>query len=166
MKKYFFLLLLLGCGYSTYLVNIKDIYVKPVTTSVNLTGLERAYSEYTSYPLFLDKLLTNKIIEEINLRGASINNSVSAYRLETNIYRYEKEGLRYEDNDEVSEQRLKLFVKVKLFSPQDELIKEKKIIGQTTFFLSGPYKISEEEAIQDLIEDTAQRIVETIISDW
>ena len=166
MRRFFLLILLLGCGYSTHLVNIKDIYVKPVTTSVSLTSQERAYSEYNSYPLLLDKLLTNKIIEEINLRGASLNNSVSAYRLETNIYRYKKESLRYKDNDEVSEQRLKLFVEAKLFSPQGELVKEKKIIGQTTFFLSGPYKISEEEAIQDLIEDTAQRIVETIVSDW
>lgn len=161
-----FFLFFSSCGYTTFLGKIKNIYVKPVINSIKIAKEERAYKEYNLYPLFLDKLLTNRLVEEINLRGAYSARVSDAYLLECKIYDFKVEGLRYTENDEVSEQRLKLYVKVKLFSPQSELLKKKTIVGQTTYFLSGPYRISQEDAYRDLVKDTAQRIVEFILSDW
>ncbi len=162
----FFLLFLSNCGYTTFLGEIKNIYVKPVINSIKITKEERAYKEYNLYPLFLDKLLTNRLVEEINLRGAYSTKVSDAYLLKCEIYDFKAEGLRYSDSDEVSEQRLKLYVKVKLFSPQSKLLKKRVIVGQTTYFLSGPYRISQEDAYRNLVKDTAQRIVEFILSDW
>ncbi len=169
MKKILFVsfIFLLGCGYTFGVFTDKKVYVKPVVNVIKVSTSKRPYPEYTRYPILLEKLLTNQIVEELNKRGATVFKEFQESNiLECTIYDYRQEALRYTDNDEVKEERLRLYVKVKYFSPQKELIKEKDIVGQTTYFLSGPYAKSEAQAWEDLVEDTAQRIVESILQDW
>lgn len=167
---FFLFLLLSSCGYTTQLSTRKGgIYVKPVVNRIVIASEDRAYSGYSSYPILLEKKLTNSVINEFNIRGGQFtvpNNSPDSYTLECSIYDYRREALRYTDDDSVSEQRLRLYVKVKFYDSDDEIIKEKEIVGEATYFLSGSYAIPESEAIRNLTDDSAKRIVETVSQDW
>lgn len=164
-----FLLFFSGCGYTTkaFLGNEK-IYVEPVVNSVSITAEDRAYSRYRSYPILIEKALTNQIISEFNIRGGFkvAGKEQASYKLESTIYDYKKETLRYSDAYDVDEQRLRLYVKLKLYDPENKIIKEKTVVGETTYFLKGSLAKSESAAMQDLIEDTARRIVEAISEEW
>ncbi|MCM8824381.1 MAG: LPS assembly lipoprotein LptE [Candidatus Omnitrophica bacterium] len=165
-----FLLLFISCGYTTqmYLYRGKSIYIKPVVNNVNITREDRTYSSYSPYPLLLDKDLTNAIITRFNIDGhlKVVSSEEADLRLETYINNYEKEALRYTDTDEVSEQRLRLHVKIVLFDFQNNIIKENNIVGETSYFLSGSLAKSEANACLDLVDDTARRIIEMVIEEW
>ena len=92
--------------------------------------------------------------------------AVASYRLESSIYEYRKEALRYSETDRIEEQRLRLYARIKVYDSANELIQEKAIVGDTTYFLSGPYAKSESAAIDDLVADTARRIVEAVSEEW
>ncbi|MCK5289104.1 MAG: hypothetical protein KAJ14_10480, partial [Candidatus Omnitrophica bacterium] len=93
-----------------------------------------------------------------------VNNDNEALKLICEITDYKKEALSYskENRDEVSEQRLRLYVKIKLVDVSGEILKDKIIVGETTYFLTG----SETAAQEDLIEDTARRVLESVVEEW
>jgi hypothetical protein len=162
-------LMLTGCGYTTRLaVREEKIYIKPALNDISIAFEERAYSEYTSYPLLIEKRLTNTLISEFNIRGAFKVGSEdeASLRLECRIFDYKKESLRYSASDDITEQRLRLYTTIKLFDHDDQVVEEKTIVGDTTYFLTGSYAKSESAAIGDLIEDTARRIVEAVSEEW
>ena len=171
MKRVFFLIACLfwGCGYTTRVfVGSGNIYVKPVVNEIEITSEERSYSQYTSFPLFIEKKLTNALVSTFNVRGSYkvTGEAVDSFTLEGRIYDYKKEALRYSDSDEVVEQRLRLYLHVNLCDRENNVIKAKDIAGETTYFLSGPYAVSESEAITDLVDDTARRVVDVVSEDW
>lgn len=168
----FLLLIFLGssCVYTTHidLYPEKSIYIAPVVNKISISEENRSYNNYRSYPLLIEKKLTSAIAEKFsqdgNLRVSSEkNNSLMLY---TEIIDYVKESLRYNDNDEIKEQKLKLKVKIKLLNSRGEKVKEQEILGETDYFLSGPYQKTESSAQQELINDTARRIVESIVENW
>jgi len=173
-KKLIFLsfLLLGGCGYTTYLVSTSlgegKIYVKPVVNEVRITAEDRAYSDYNVYPILLDKDLTNAIIDELQIRTPLkvVNSPDDAYTLECKIVNYKKEALRYTDSDEVNEQRLKLYVKVMVYDNEGNLIEENEVVGEASYFFSGRLASSESEALSELVEDTARKIIDALFQDW
>ena len=55
---------------------------------------------------------------------------------------------------------------MKLINYKDEVIKEKDVVGETSYFLSGLNSISESSAQDKLIDDTTRRIVEAVIEEW
>jgi hypothetical protein len=162
--------LFLGCGYSFQGFRYEEdkIFIYPVINKINITSEKRRYSSYQSFPILLEKKLTNKLIEKFNINShlKVVNTLDSALRLSCTIKNYLKESLRYTDSEEVEEQRLRLYVHIQLKDSKGALLKEKDIIGETTYFLVGRYRKSEEEAQKDLIEDTARRILEAIVEEW
>ncbi len=171
MKGFFiFCLLLVGCGYTTrgFVYNEKSIYISPVVNKVNITEETRAYSSYVSYPILLEKRLTNSLINKFSIESSLkvASTSQDSLNLECQILNYTKEPLRYSNDDRVSEQRLRLVIHFILRDKDGNLLKEKDIIGETTYFLSGVNAKSESEAWTDLIEDTARRIVEAVVEKW
>ncbi len=176
MKSYifyfvFFLLLYgYGCGYTTRAVNYKEqrIYISPVVNKINITYESRAYSSYNSYPVLLEKRLTNALVEKFNVDGhLSVSpDKEGALRLVCEIKDYRKEALRYTDNDEVTEQRLRLYVHIVLYGSEGNKLKEKDIIGETTYVLSGARRKTESSAQVDLVNDTARRIVDSVVEEW
>ncbi len=167
---FIFCLLLVGCGYTTrgFVYNERSIYISPIVNKVNITEESRAYSSYVSYPVLLEKRLTNSLINkfsiESSLRVASTPQD--SLNLECQILNYTKEPLRYSNDDRVLEQRLHLVVHFILRDSEGNLLKEKDIIGETTYFLSGANSKSESAAWTDLMEDTARRIVEAVVEKW
>lgn len=159
-----------SCGYTTraFIYKESKIFISPVVNNVNITSEDRRYSTYTSYPILLEKRLTNALINKFNIYGnlKVSNTKEDALLLECSINNYDKEALRYSDSDNITEQRLRLTVHIKLFDSSGNLLKERDILGETTFFLEGPNTKSESQAQEALIDDTARRIFESVVEGW
>lgn len=171
MRKYIVLLLIFvftGCGYTTrgFIYQTSKILIEPITNKIDITSEDRKYSGYTTYPILIENRLTNEIVNKFNIDGnlKVVNNDNEALKLICEITDYKKEALSYskENRDEVSEQRLRLHVKIKLVDVSGEILKDKIIVGETTYFLTG----SETAAQGDLIEDTARRVLESVVEEW
>jgi len=164
------LIFLSGCGYTTrsYVYTNRKIYIEPVSNEVKITSQKRVYSSYTPFPLLLEKKLTSAVINKFNTDGhlKVVKEQEGALQLKCIIDNYQKEALRYSNNDAVTEQKLRLYVKVKLYLPDGTVLKERRVIGETTYFLSGQYAKSETSANEELIQDTARKIVEAVIEQW
>jgi len=159
-----------GCGYSFHGFQYQEnkIFIYPIINKINITSETRRYSSYQSFPILLEKKLTNRLIEKFNIDGhlKVVNTPDAALRLSCIIKKYLKESLRYTDSEEVEEQRLRLYVHIQLKDSKGTSLKERDIVGETTYFLLGTYRKSEEQAQEDLIEDTARRILEIIVEEW
>jgi len=144
------------------------IYIRPVINKISITQEDRVYSSYTSYPILLEKRLTNVLVNKFNIDGhlKVAGEDLDALILECEVRDYKKEALRYADNDAVTEQRLRLTVHMILRDKDNNIIKEREIIGETSYFLSGSLMKSEASAQADLVDDTARRILEAVVEDW
>lgn len=160
-------LLLTGCGYTTagFFYAENKIFISPVINKVDITSENRSYSNYTTFPILIEKRLTNLIIAKFNRDGhlKVVNTGEEALTLACVVRRYEKEGLRYDNQEDVEEQRLRLHVEMILRDSQKKELKNKEVVGETTYYLSAK---SEESAQEDLIEDAARRILEAVVEEW
>lgn len=163
-------LMLWGCGYSTVSRQYaeKKIVIVPVVNTVNITQEERRYSDYNSFPVFVDKKLTNVLVNKFNNDGhlRVTNEPDNALKLDVEVRDYKKESLRYTDKEDVREQRLSLAVHLKLTDSQGKMLQEKDITGETTYFLSGSQQKSEAAAQEDLIDDAGRKVLAAVIEDW
>jgi hypothetical protein len=159
-----------GCGYTTTGFSYKEdsIFIAPVVNKIDITSEKRRYGTYTSFPVLLEKTLTNVLVDKFNTDGhlKVTNSSEGALKLICTVKDYRKEALRYTDDEDVKEQRLRLAVDIKLVDSAGEVLKEREVVGETTFFITGARSKSEVSAQQDLIDDTARRILEAVIEEW
>ncbi|MFO8053095.1 MAG: LPS assembly lipoprotein LptE [Candidatus Omnitrophota bacterium] len=164
------LIALAGCGYSTKGYKYKEdkIRIKPVVNKIDISSENRKYSGYTAYPKLIEDRLTNKLVSEFNIQGGLnvVSKSEGALRLECQVVDYKRQTLRYTDSDDPQEQRLRLQVKMKLVDSEENVVQEKNIVGQTSFFLTGSNSKSEVAAQIELIDDTARRINEAVVETW
>ncbi|UCC95131.1 MAG: hypothetical protein JSW40_10070 [Candidatus Omnitrophota bacterium] len=163
-------LYLCGCGYTTrgFLYEEDEIVIIPVVNKINITSEGRRFSQYTTFPILLEKQLTNALINKFNIDGhlKVTRRKEEALELLCTITDYRRETLRYTDSDDVKEQRLRLHVHMKLSDFDGEILQEKNVVGETEFFLSGPHSKSEAAAQVELVDDAARRIVEAVIEEW
>ena len=172
MKNFLVLLLLIvvGCGYTTrgFIYAEDTIIIEPVINKIDITSEDRKFSNYASFPILIENRLTNELISKFNIEGnlKVVNEDPKALNLACTVHNYDKETLRYDESDEVSEQRLRLHVRIELKSGDGEVLKNKNVIGETTYYLSGANQESESSAQVDLIDDTARRICEAVTEEW
>jgi len=172
MRKLFFLFLiaLCGCGYTTrgFVYSSSKIYITPTLNKINITSESQRYSTYTSYPRLIENRFTNELINKFNIDGHLKVVSVEgdALKLSSEVTQYTREALRYTGTEDVNEQRLRLYVLIKLTDSDGKEIKRREIVGETSFFLSGPNATSESQAQEALIIDTARRVLEAVIEEW
>ncbi len=172
MKKIliFAFILLCGCGYTTrgFVYSSNKIFIAPAVNKINITSENRSYSTFTAYPVLLEQRLTNKIINKFNIDGhlKVVSKEGDTLKLSCEITEYLKETMRYDDSEDVKEQRLRLHVKMKLLGQDDNVIKEREIVGETSFFLMGPNSVSESTAQEKLLDDTSRRILEVVVEEW
>lgn len=166
-------LALAGCGYTTSgFVSVyeeESIIIKPAVNKINITSETREFAGYTTFPILIENKLTNGIINKFNIDGhfKVVSQGPNALELSCVVTDYTRETLRYKtSDDDVEEQRLRLYAQIKLVSSSGEVLKEEQVVGETTYFLIGAKAKSETAAQVDLVDDTARRVSEAIIEAW
>ena len=166
----FILVAMSSCGYTTRgtIYKEKTIVITPAVNKIDVTLENRDTAGYANFPLLLENRLTNTLVSKFNIDGnlKVVSQDPRALNLTCAIVNYEKEALRYTSAADVEEQRLRLYVEMKLTSPEGKILVEKTAVGETSYFLSGPSQKSETAAQADLVEDTARRIYEAVIQQW
>ncbi len=172
MKKLLVILALIvaGCGYATSgcMYTGQKIIITPVANAIDITSEKRKYSNYESYPILIENTLTNRLVREFNIEGSMkvVSSDPQAFKLACTITDYKKEALRYSGDDDVREQRLRLYVQMKFTDPAGKALIERSVVGETTYFLSGANQKSETAAQSDLVDDTARRLSEAVLEEW
>lgn len=166
-------LLIAGCGYTTKSLlpeNIKSVHIAPVKNAINLAG-EIGYKErFRVYRPGLEDALTNAIISRFvfdgNLKVASPEKADAVF--EAKLIEYRRDPLRYSDTEDVQEYRVSVTLDATLYQSGTRKIlwHDRALIGDASFFLSGPHAITEDEAVEKVVEDVARRVVERTIELW
>ena len=176
MKKYFVFLVILfvssfcvGCGYSaksSLPSHLKTVHVESFKN--NIAFVQQGGRELY-FPL-LEIKVRNAVIDRFLFDGnlRVVDNDQADLILKGALIGYDRQTLRYTDNDEVQEYRVVISVSLEMFNVaknEPEWI-ESGFSGETTYFVTGSLAKTEEVAIQDAITDLARRIVERTVENW
>lgn len=181
VKRLLFLLLpfaailfpLSGCGYTQKSLlpeHIKSIYVPPVKNGIDLSAEISDKDRFRIYRPGVEVEITNAIINRFifdgNLKVESQDRADAV--VEATLTDYRRDALRYSESDDVQEYRLNIVLDVKVTDAKDHKViwQDAHLTGDTTFFLSGPRAVSEDEAAAKAVEDVARRVVENTIEVW
>jgi outer membrane lipopolysaccharide assembly protein LptE/RlpB len=164
-------LILSGCGYTTKGFTFKEteIIIVPVINTIDITSERRINSNYETFPRLIENRLTNELVSKFNIDGhlkVVSQEGPSTLKLTCSVNSYSKEALSYEDDDNVEEQRLRLYVGMKLESPDGKVMISQTVVGEAEYFLSGANQKSESSAQDDLIDDTARGLSEAVLESW
>ena len=171
--KVFFLVALLagfaGCGYvtrSNFVGDTRTIYVESFGNDITFT----AEGERNLYFPLLEVKTRNAVIDRFlfdgNLKIAKTD--LADLVLKGKLKSYNRAGLRFTDNDDVEEYRVQIFVELTLWDQKKKEVvwTEPGLVGEATYFVTGPAATSEESAVQAAIIDLARRTVERTVEDW
>lgn len=162
-----------GCGYTQKSLlpeHIKTIHVAPVKNTIDLSSEVSQKDQFRVYRPGTEVDLTNAIINRFifdgNL-GIARPGSADAV-VEAKLIDYRRDPLRYSEADDVQEYRLSVTIDIEVYEAKDHKVlwHEANLTGDTTFFLSGPRAISEDDAASKAVEDVARRVVEKTIEIW
>lgn len=168
---YLLLLLFAGCGYTTrgFLdASYKTIFVKPVVNEVSITDEMQEDTEYRSVPPLIENRFTNALLDRFNLDGnlkASDEYSADLI-LSCRIIDYSRDAIRFDDSEDVEEQRLRIDYAFTLADRSGNAVKEKTLVAYEEYAQSGSSASTEEAALSVLLDDAARRLVEDIIESW
>ncbi|MCQ9206580.1 MAG: LPS assembly lipoprotein LptE [Omnitrophica bacterium] len=167
------LIALCGCGYTTRsVVRIDEpsIYVENFLNNIDTAREISDARPYYAYRPAIESDITREVINKFLLDGNyQIEGPKSAhFLLKGELVSFERQPLRYDANDNVTEYRLSVVVNMKLHDlyEKETVWKESDFAGETTYRTSGALSKTESAAIQEAIEDLAQRIVERTVEDW
>lgn len=174
VKKILLLLVLVSvsaCGYTTRGFvdpRFKSVYVRPVVNDIKMTGETQENDKFRSVPPLLENEFTTALLDRFNLDGSLkvVDESRADLIVEASLLDYYRESIRFDDDEDIEEQRLKLIFTFDTYDSSGELIKSKKISANEDYATSGSNARTEEAAINDLMEDAARRLVEDIIEAW
>lgn len=165
-------LVMTGCGYTSraFISNsYKTIYVSPFANKIDITQESDASSRYRLYRPLLETDITGATIERFVLDG---NLRISRQEdadliLRGALMEYRRDALRYISDDVVEEYRISLKMDLGLNDKEGKLIwEEKGLIGDYTYFVSGPNAKSESTAIDEAVKDISRRIVDRVVEEW
>lgn len=169
--------LIAGCGYTTRSMisdEYKTIYITPFTNKIDITNQLDTASKYKVYKPLLDTDITrevnNKFVKDGNLKIASKESADLILKGE--VVEFVRDPLRYTDNNDVEEYRLRILVNISLWNNRDNklLWEENNFTGEAAYFTSYypvvSQQISESTAINNAILDLARRITNRTIEEW
>ena len=169
---FLFALSLSGCGYTSKTIlpeNIKSIHVAPVQNTIDLSAESEEGSAYRTYRPGIEVNLTNEIINRFVFEGTlkvALPDKADAI-VEAKIKDYRRDALRYTESDDIQEYRISLVADVAVYTVADrKLLWQESLTGDSSFYLSGPRAVSEDEAAAKAVQDLARRIVERTITLW
>lgn len=159
-------LLLSGCGYTTKTTlprNIKTIYVETVKNKLNADTI---YAYQQGLEMDITNAVTRRFQQEGTLKVVAQKNADAI--LKTDLLRFEQEGLRYTQLEEVKEYRLFIVVKLTLVDAKtgDLIWEEPNFTGDQEYFVSSNASIGEQKAAMDAVDQLACNIVDRVAEDW
>ena len=161
-----------GCGYTTKTLlpeNIRRVHVPPVKNSIDLSSEISDKTPFRVYRPGLEVDITNSIINRFIFDGQLkvTADEKSDAVLQATLVDYRRDALRYSAGEDVQEYRLSVTIDAQFVQKSDKkALWQERITGDTTFFLSGPRALSEDQATAKAVEDVARRVVEKTIEYW
>ncbi|MBI5873128.1 MAG: LptE family protein [Candidatus Omnitrophica bacterium] len=180
MKKFRFLGLavvlafLAGCGYTTHAfvskTGYKTIYIGPFVNKVDTTSEFSEGRKFKTYFPLLENKITNAVVDRFifdgNLKIAKEGDADLILKGE--LVNYSRQTLRNSTADTPEEYRVTIFVNISLVDAKTGKTKweYKDFAGDASYFTTGQFVKSEEQAVADATRDLARRIVETTVEAW
>ena len=162
-----------GCGYTSKSLlpsQVKSIHVAAIKNTIDLSSEVSDKNNFRVTRPGVEVDLTNAIINRFvfdgNLKVTQLEKASAV--LEAKLTDYRRDALRYSKGDDVQEYRLSIHLDVIVYESQGHKVlwHDQNVVGDTTFFLSGPRAITEDEALTQVVEDVARRVVEKTIELW
>ncbi len=175
MKKIFWSVLSLvlifgaGCGYTAHSAlpaGWQTVYVPPFANKIDYT----TDNKRNLYLPLLEVQVRNGVISRFqfdgNLKVAKADDADLV--LTGELIDYTRDAVRYTDNNDVLEYRIRIIVNLKLTEGKDGPLvwEEKGFAGESSFFVSGAQAKPESTAVNDAVTDLSRRIVERTIENW
>lgn len=162
-----------GCGYTQKPLlpeGVKTVYVSPFKNAIDLSAEISDKQRFRVYRPGVEVDLTSAVVDRFIFDGnLKIADEKSADAVvQAKLIDYRRDPLRYSESDDIQEYRLSITLDVVVFQQPSHktLWHDTGLIGDTTFFLSGPRAQSEDEAVAKAVEDLARRVVERTIEIW
>ena len=179
MRNIFFVLLISiifstsGCAYTTTSLlpdELNSIHVENFVNMVNPAGeISNRRMAYLYQP-GLENSITRAVIDEFIFdRYLEIQTkSESALLMTGELVDLKQYSLSYDDDDNVEEYRMEVFVNIKLYNQITGKLMwaENRFMGQTDYPVSGPNAITESKALKNAVKDLSNRIVERTVEAW
>lgn len=168
----FLISILSGCGYTTRsvspsLAGKNTIYIPVFENAIDHTSEIQDRSLYIPMmEVNITNAVINRFIFDGNLRLSSEDDADLI--LTGKLIDSRRDVLRYDDDDDAQEYRLRIIVSLYLQDGHSEEIlwRESRFIGDATYFVTGPNATSEQSALEQAVQDLARRIVNRTIEDW
>lgn len=167
------LFILSGCGYtvrSNFPPDIKTVHIETFANKVSITQETTDRYSYRTYRPLLEVDITNAVINRFiyygDLRIVKEKNADLA--LSGELKDFIRQPLRTSSSGNAEEFRLNLIVDITLKNTKRNKVMwtERDLIGDTTYFVTGPLAKSEAQAMDEAIKDLARRIVDRVVEGW
>ena len=166
----FFLVITLfvsGCGYTRKTVlpqGIETIYIRTV---LNKIPIEDIYVYNPGLEMAITKAIIRRLNKDGNLKVAASEDQADAI-LETDLVRFQQEGLRFNNLERVEEYRLYIVLALTLTNAKtkETIWREPAFSGDAEYFVSGVRSVGREEGVQRAIDRLARNVVDRIVEDW
>ncbi|MBI4335635.1 MAG: LptE family protein, partial [Candidatus Omnitrophica bacterium] len=149
-----------GCGYTTKSLlppHIKTVYVENFKNGIDIAAEQSNKRPYRLYSPGIENEITRLIIDRFifdgNLRVVKDPEGADSI-LSGELTEYIKEPLRYDDNQAVTEFRIRVVASVKFFDKREERViwQSGGFSGESSQRTEGSLKKTEEVARQEAIE--------------
>jgi hypothetical protein len=158
-----------GCGYTTSSL---------LPSSIRTVGVEQFKNEIvysteggrTLYFPLLEVKARDAVMGRFQVEGhlKIAPTGQADYVLKGRLVNYQRDALRYDNNDNVQEYRVRVIMSLEMYNRQTDTLEwtEPAFAGEATYFLTGSQARSEEAAVNDAVLDLARRIVERTLENW
>ena len=164
-----FTAVLSGCGYSATSAlpgGMRTVYVDNFKNKISYTG----EGDRSTYLPLLEVKVRTAVIERFLFDGhLDITEPETAdLILKGELVGYDRSPLRYTENDDVQEYRVRVIMKLMMWDTKlnQAFWEESGFAGEGDYFVRGPVVGTESKAVEDAIEDLARRVVERTIENW
>jgi hypothetical protein len=168
-----FTVMLYGCGYTARSVlpaGEASIHVDNFVNKIDVTEEVSKETPYYAYRPAMESDVTREIIDKFIFDGNyKIEGPKSAgFLLKGDLVDFRRDPLRYDANENVIEYRVSVVVDMELHDLKKGKLawREKRFAGESTYRTSGQLAKSETTALQEALEDLADRIVERTVENW
>lgn len=165
----FLCLIVSGCGYTTGSLLPSNYRTINIDAFRNKTGHLSEDARELYIPLLENKVRDSIIVRFQNDGHLKVERKGQTdLLLKGDLTRYEREELRIDNDQNVTEYRIRITVNIALYDGVDavEIWKESSFAGEATYYLSGPQAKSESAALEEALTDLSRRIVERTLENW